>query len=284
MELSVSQPLDLGASLMGGQAHRWKDHGDGWYSNVLQGDLVAIRQPAPDAIEFHSAPAPEPEMAGRLRRYLRLDDDIEAIYGDIIGRDGRLAEAVERYRGLRVLRQPPWECLVAYICSANNNIQRIHQNMESLAAEFGAPLTLHGWRRHTFPSPAALAQAGEGELRRLGLGFRAPYVAQAAAAVRDGALDLPQLVELPYAEAKAALLQCHGIGPKIADCIALFALEKLEAFPIDVHVRHALWQRYFPDEPKAPTERRLLPWAQEKFGAYAGYANQYLFHQDLKGG
>ena len=284
MELSVSQPLDLGASLMGGQAHRWKDHGDGWYSNVLHGDLVAIRQPAPDVLEFHSAPTPEPEMAGRLRRYLRLDDDIEAIYGDIIGRDGRLAEAVERYRGLRVLRQPPWECLVAYICSANNNIRRIHQNMESLAAEFGAPLTLHGWRRHTFPPPAALAQAGEGELRRLGLGFRAPYVAQAAAAVRDGALDLPLLVERPYAEAKAALLQCHGIGPKIADCIALFALEKLEAFPIDVHVRHALWQRYFPGEPKAPTERRLLPWAQEKFGAYAGYANQYLFHQDLKGG
>lgn len=284
MELSVSQPLDLGASLMGGQAHRWKDHGDGWYSNVLQGDLVAIHQPSPNTLEFHSAPTPEAEMAGRLRRYLRLDDDIEAIYGDIIGRDGRLAEAVERYRGLRVLRQPPWECLVAYICSANNNIQRIHQNMESLAAEFGAPRTLHGWRRHTFPTPDALAQAGEGELRRLGLGFRAPYVAQAAAAVRDGALDLPLLVEQPYAEAKAALLQCHGIGPKIADCIALFALEKLEAFPIDVHVRHALWQRYFPDEPKAPTERRLLPWAQEKFGAYAGYANQYLFHQDLKGG
>ena len=124
---------------------------------------------------------------------------------------------------------------------------------------------------------AAEAEAGEGELRRLGLGFRAPYVARAAKAVLDGQLDLAVLVRMPYPEAKAALMEIKGIGSKIADCIAVFSLEKLEAFPIDVWVRRALSEWYFPGQ-KTPPDRVLLEWAQEHFGRYGGYAQQYLFH------
>ncbi|MCH8802271.1 MAG: DNA-3-methyladenine glycosylase 2 family protein, partial [Chloroflexi bacterium] len=129
----------------------------------------------------------------------------------------------------------------------------------------------------TFPSPADLAEAGEAELRRLGLGFRAPYVDQAARAVLDGELDLPALVRAPYPEAKAALMEIKGIGSKIADCIAVFSLDKLEAFPIDVWIRRALSEWYFPGQ-KTPPDRVLLEWAQEHFGRYGGYAQQYLFH------
>ena len=274
MELTIDQPFDLGASLESGQAHRWKKSDD-WYAGVIRGEFIQIRQNA-QVVEFSSVPSPEEAAAKMLRDYFRLDDDIDAIYSDL-NRDGRVAAMVNKYPGLRILRTEPWECLVAFICSANNNIARIHQLMERMSDEYGSPLTLNGLTRHTFPSPADLAEAGEDELRRLGLGFRAPYVDQASRAVLEGKLDLPALVRMPYPEAKAALMEQKGIGSKIADCIAVFSLEKLEAFPIDVWIRRALAEWYFPGQ-KTPPDRALLEWAQHHFGRYGGYAQQYLFH------
>ncbi len=277
MRLAVDQPFDLAATLESGQAHRWK-RDDGWYIGVIKRDLVRIRQ-TPQAVEFQCAPTAEEALAPRLAEYFRLDDDIDAIYADI-NRDERVAAMVEQYPGLRVLRTEPWECLVAFICSANSNIPRIHQNMERMSDEFGSQVSLNGLNghtRHTFPKPVDLAEAGEMELRRLGLGFRAPYVYKAALAVLEGRLDLESLVRMPYTDAKAALMECPGIGSKIADCVAVFSLEKLEAFPIDVWIRRALGEWYFPDQ-KTPPDPVLLGWAQDHFGRYGGYAQQYLFH------
>ena len=286
----VDQPLDLEASLLGGQAHRWKlapsgREGGEWYCGVLRGNLVLVRQKG-RAVEFRGGPSPVGELAPLLRSHLRLDDDLEAIQAEISG-DANVAAQVCRYPGLRVLRQEPWECLVAYICSANSNIETIHLNMERLSNEFGQPLALAHpdpesggdglLRRNAFPKPTDLAAAGEMELRRLKLGFRAPYVHRAAVAVAEGSLDLDRLVAAPYQETKAELMALRGIGDKIADCIALMSLEKTQAFPIDVWVRRALADWYFPGQ-KTPTNRVLLEWAQNYFGSHAGYANQYLFH------
>ncbi len=205
-----------------------------------------------------------------------MDDDIHAVYAEI-EQDQRVAAMVRRYPGLRLLRLEPWECLIAFICSANSNIPRIHQVMERMSDHFGDALELDGDVRHAFPTPVQLVEAGETELRRLGLGFRAPYVDQATRRVVEGILDLPSLIRTPYEEAKEQLMLCPGIGPKIADCVAVFSLEKLEAFPIDVWVRRALGEWYFPDQ-KTPPDRVLLEWAHGYFGSYAGYAQQYLFH------
>ncbi len=280
----VEQPLDLEASLLGGQAHRWKREGE-WYSGVLRGNLVLVRQKG-SSVEFLGGPSSPAALASLLRSHLRLDDDLNAIQAEI-SLDANVAAQVGRYPGLRVLRQDPWECLTAYICSANSNIETIHLNMERLSNEFGQPLSLTRpdpapgggsiLRRSAFPKPTDLAEAGETELRRLKLGFRAPYVHKAAAAVAEGRLDLDRLVEAPYQEAKAELMAIRGIGDKIADCIALMSLEKTEAFPIDVWVRRALADWYFPGQ-KTPANRVLLEWAQQRFGRHAGYANQYLFH------
>ena len=283
MELVVNHPLDLQASLMGGQAHRWKreepgeDSGqDTWFSGVVKGNFVRMRQVDRCLVEFHASPWPEASVVPILQHYFRFDDDLSQIQQEI-NHDWRVAEMVRQYPGLRVLRQEPWECLVAYICSANSNIQRIHQVMENIAQAFGNPIELDGQSRYSFPPPAQLVEAGEMELRRLGLGFRAPYVDRATREVVGGELDLNALVRMPYMPAKERLMQCYGIGSKIADCIAVFSLEKLEAFPIDVWVRRALGEWYFPGE-KTPPDRELLAWAREYFGNYAGYAQQYLFH------
>ena len=274
MEVNVDQPFDLAASLESGQAHRWRLEGE-WFAGVVRRDLIKIRQTG-SGFEFKSSPTPEEELVPGLRSYFRLDDDLDSIY-DEIKRDRRVAAMVDQYPGLRVLRTEPWECLIAFICSATSNIPRIHQNMESISGAFGSPLTLNGYRRYTFPTPLDLAEAGEMELRRLGLGFRAPYVHHAAVAVLEGSLDLDALVEMPYLEAKNALMESPGIGSKIADCIAVFSLEKLEAFPIDVWVRRALREWYFPAQ-KTPPDRALLGWARQYFGRYGGYSQQYLFH------
>ncbi|MCH8107582.1 MAG: hypothetical protein IIB30_04395 [Chloroflexi bacterium] len=274
MELKTDQPFDLASSLESGQAHRWRREED-WYCGVVRGNFIKLRQ-VDGQVEFCSAPSPEAQMLPMLQSYFRLDDDLAAIYAEI-SRDRRVATMVDRYPGLRLLRLEPWECVVSFICSANCNIPRIHQIVEGLATRYGPAIVLDGQVRHGFPTPDQLADAGEAELREVGLGFRAPYVAAAARLVAEGRLDLDALIGMPYLEAKALLMECPGIGPKIADCIAVFSLEKLEAFPIDVWIRRALAEWYFPDE-KRPTDRVLLEWAQNHFGRYGGYSQQYLFH------
>ncbi len=273
MQLSFPQPFDLASSLESGQAHRWRREGQ-WYVGVIYGNLIKIRQDL-FGVEFRSAPNMEETVAPLLHSYFRLEDNLETIYRQI-NKDARVSSVTAQYQGMRILRQEPWECIVAYICSANSNIPRIAANMETLAEGFGEPITLDETTRYSFPTPFRLAWAGETVLRGLGLGFRAPYVAQATQAVVSGALDLEALRHLPYQEAKERLMEVPGIGPKVADCILVFSLDKLEAFPIDVWVRRALREWYFEGE-KVP-DRALLAWAQEYFGPYAGYAQQYLFH------
>ena len=238
MEITVDQPFDLAATLESGQAHRWRLEED-WYTGVVRGNFIKVRQTC-GGFEFRSRPSPEGSLVPLLKSYFRLDDDLSAIYVEI-KQDRLVAAMVEQYPGLRVLRIEPWECLISFICSSNSNIPRIHLVMERMAQAFGQAIEMDGQVRHAFPDPAALAEAGEMELRRLGLGFRAPYVDLAAKRVLEGILDLEELAEIPYPEAKDKLMECRGIGSKIADCIAVFSLEKLEAFPIDVWVR-APWE------------------------------------------
>ena len=274
MQLTIDQPFDLASTLESGQSHRWVKE-DNWYIRVLYSNLVKIRQ-IEDKIEWYSSPSSEQDMIVLLKDYFRLDDDLDNIYKQIT-QDQRVSEMVAKYPGLRLLRQDPWECTIAFICSANSNIPRIHKVIENLSNTFGSSLQLDGHTRYSFPSPQQLVVAGEQRLRELGLGFRAPYVDKATRLVSEDRLNLKSLIHMPYEIAKETLMECPGIGPKIADCILVFSLEKMEAFPIDVWVRRALGDWYFPNQ-KTPSNQVLQSWAQSYFGTYGGYAQQYLFH------
>ena len=273
LKLRIPPPFDLGATLESGQAHRWKRDGE-WFSGVVYGNLLKVRRD-PDGIEVYSSPGPAEDLVEMLSSYFRLDDDILAIYEEI-NKDSRMDAMIRKYPGLRLLRQEPWECLVAFICSATSNIPRIAANMESIAEAFGEPLTLHGCTRYTFPPAHRVAAAGEGALRDLALGFRAKYLANAAIQVAEGVLDLEEIRGVPYWEAKARLTELPGIGAKIADCVLVFSLDKLEAFPIDRWVSRAMQEWYLDDEKMSYQE--IVEWAHGYFGRYAGYAQQYLFH------
>ena len=284
MLIPFTHPLDLTATLESGQAFRWRRQEpnrtgqEPWFCGVVFGNVVMVRQ-TPEGIEFRCAPDDESKLAPLLRDYMGLADDLQAVYR-AIGTDDHMREATDRYRGMRILRQEPWECLVSFICSANSNIRRISTNVEDLSDTFGSAVSLDGLRRSLFPSPQRLAEAGEAPLRELGLGFRAKYVAATARMVAQGEIDLFPLREAPYQEALEVLTSLPGVGDKVANCVLLFSLDKPEAFPVDVWVRRAIqdWYTASPGDGGSPTKADMRPWAQRRFGRYAGYANQYLFH------
>lgn len=236
------------------------------------------------AIALHAV-VDETDVEIVLRDYFRLGDDVSAIYADFAGSDVHLARLVESYGGMRLLRQDPWECTVAYLCSANNNIPQITRIVERISAEFGDAVQLGDEVRHVFPGPERLISEAAGEhLHNLRLGLkRAPNIVAAARTVVAGELDLHALRDQPYAVTKSAIGKLLGVGDKIADCIALFALDQTDAFPLDRHIGRAL--SAWPDCPfphggrylKRSDYLRTVAWAQERFGKYAGYAGQLMF-------
>ena len=273
----TNHPLNLQNCLNGRQDFRWHKLPNDYHSAVLNNTLIHIRQ-TEDRLTYRSTP--EADLTGLLRSYFRLDDNLDAIYTKITARDDHLAKLIQKYPGVRLMRQPdPWECLVSYICSARASPPRIAHRVEEIATQLGRPLTLDGETRHTFPDPATVLTAGVDQLRKLGLGFgRVPHaIIQATQHILDGHLDLHRLAQpdIPYDEAISHLTDLYCVGPKIANCIALFALNKTEAFPVDSRVRTTV-KRLYPSHTRS-TDADIVTWAQDLFGPHAGYANQFLY-------
>ncbi|MBI4312505.1 MAG: 8-oxoguanine DNA glycosylase [Chloroflexi bacterium] len=283
--MPVAGPLDLKATLESGQVFRWELH-DGCYWGVIGGHGYVLRQDGGGVRVRTDVERPNPwplpskgrgidEARRSVGAFLRLDDDFEATCREMED-DACLREALAACRGLRILRQEPWECLASFICSSVSNIPRISRDLRRVAETYGESLELEDRVLHRFPTAERLAEVGEAALARLGLGFRAAYVAAAAEAVAGGRLDLASLRQASYAEAKVALMSLRGVGEKVADCVLLFSLDRLEAFPLDRWVRRALADWYGQGERVRYADS--LAWAQARWGRRAGYANQYLFN------
>jgi len=264
---------DLALTLASGQAFRWRRSGEAW-TGVIGSRWVRLRQ-EPEGIRAETAAA-EGDWQW-LRHYLQMDVDLEGILASFPD-DAPMRDSMAACRGLRLLRQEPWECLASFICSSTKQIVQIEQIVGLLCRRFGETLAVPpgmdaAW---DFPKVERLASASEAELRDCKLGFRAPYLSGAAQKVASGEVDLARLAEMPLEEARAALLTLPGVGVKIADCVLLFAYGFQEAFPVDVWIIKALQQLYFPKRrAKLPRLRRF---SQTHFGPYSGYAQQYLFH------
>ena len=267
----VSAPeFSLQASLSSGQAFRWTLH-DGWHYGFIGRSVLKVRQESGRLVYDSSDHALSPD---RVSRYFALDLDLPGIL-TTINVDMQIHHAIRAHRGLRVLRQDPWETLASFICASFNNIKRIEGMIERLCQAYGDPVALNGFRGFAFPAPEKIAAAPERHLRALGLGYRAPYLKGTAKLVLDGGLPAEQLRQLDYEAVKRALLACDGVGDKVADCVALFGFEKYEAFPVDVWIERAM--RYYFRHRKA-TRGKIHEYARRHFGPWAGYAQQYLYH------
>jgi N-glycosylase/DNA lyase len=275
--------LDLGRCIASGQVFRWETVEDGWFGL--------------DGGHWYRVWELEPATAFRVRsnvgraefeRLFRLDWDADAVEREIVRRGPELAPYLSGLRGLRVMRpSDPVEVLFSFLCTSNNHIARITKMVRALAAG-GAPIgMMEGAARHRFPEVETIAWLREEDLREAGFGYRARTIPLAARRIveRGGRAWLRRLQGQPYEAVREALLEIEGVGPKLADCIALFGLDKTEAAPIDTHIWQAATRLYFPEWRGAPLTMARYRIASEhvraRFGEFAGWAQQYLFYENV---
>lgn len=265
---------DLEATMASGQVFSWERSESGW-SGVLSGRWVRLQS----RNEGIQATVAIPQTDWRwLTEFLQTGVELSAVLGSFPGHDPHLREAVESCRGLRLLRQDPWECLASFILSSTKQIVQIRQIVRALCERHGTSVMAPPGTPHAFAFPRAerIAALTETELRACKMGFRAKYLLAAARRVSDGELNLEGLRGLPLDAARNELVKLAGVGGKIADCVLLFAYGFPSAFPIDVWVARALSRFYFNGQSTRPDTLRHF--ATAHFGPHAGYAQQYLFH------
>lgn len=282
-----ARPFNLRASVEGGHTFRWqRDYGAGEmyddtalpaYVTVLPAtetesgspEVVRLRQSG-DRLYWQA----EYDMTEVLIDHLRLDDELDSITKTFP--DGPLmSRAVDEIMGLRLPNDPIFPTLIAFICSSQMRVPRIHQMQVALAETFGTPVEFDELTYHAFPTPSQLAAASEDDLRALKLGYRARYVKDTASLIHTEDIDLSQAIDLSYDEAVDFLQQFMGVGAKVADCVALYACRHLEAVPVDTWIQKVLESEYpsLVDSSYNETARA----ARSHFGPYAGYAQAYLF-------
>jgi N-glycosylase/DNA lyase len=275
----IVRDYDLGATLNSGQAFRWSFRDQTWVGIIGQ-HWVRLRA---DPFSISAETAEPVSDWTWLTGYLDLELDLTTILLSFPD-DEPMRAAVSACRGLRLLRQDPWECLASFILSSTKQIVQIRQIISLLAERFGEPVSTPApfAPAYSFPTASRLARASEAELRACKMGFRAPYLLAVARAIADGSFDPIRWRHLPLDAARHALMKLPGVGRKISDCVLLFAGGFSSAFPIDVWVAKALRQLYFPG--RTISLPKLQAFAESYFGPNAGYAQQYLFHyMRLKG-
>lgn len=263
----MAEEINLRATLDCGQVFHWHERSDGAWEGLIGEEFALVE-----------------ERQGRLcvlagnrrvvRRYFAMDHDLEAISAGF-PRDATMLAALEFCRGLRMIRQPAWECLATFITSSMKQVTHIRQMSHALRAKFGGELSGTGLR--SYPQPEALAAATEEDLRSCGLGYRAPNLLETARRVASGQAELAAWKDLEEGELREALCTLPGVGRKVANCVMLFGFGRLSAFPVDTWIERILKQHYWRGRGK-PTPEILERRLARRFGPYAGYAQQYLFH------
>ena len=266
------ETIDLKLTLMdSAQCFRWTRDG-GWFGGVIAGEPVWL------TICGNGLYA-EGGNVDRIRDYLDLDRD----YGQLAREYAHIdvaRRAVELYPGLRVLNQSPWDALVTFILSANNNVTRIRRLCDALAETYGPAYETDRGKLRGLPSAQVLAGRAEEELRALGMGYRAPYLIGTARAVAEG-FPLDALCGMEYAQAHKMLVQLPGVGDKVADCVLLFGCRQPSAFPVDTWVEKLL-KSWFGIEVRG--RKRMLEASRAMLGEHAGLLQQFLFHAARTGG
>jgi N-glycosylase/DNA lyase len=283
--------FDPELTINSGQMFLWQKKRDAWYG-IHTDRVLKLSYERQDNNQDRSRISYEsyPQDHGWEKKLFRMDDDIDKIL-NTISFDPLVRNSILTFRGLRVMRQDPIQCMFSFLCASNINIQRIRTVLFNLCRQFGKQMTVKGDQFFTFPRPRDLHEANISELVACGVGYRAKSIKMLATKIFNGEIVPDEIRHMSYEDAKRALLDIHGIGNKTADCILLFSLEKLEAFPIDTWIARIISQNYiFPINEKQfgtnshehhLSSRRYLylsNYMRMRFGIYAGYAQQYLYY------
>ncbi len=270
-ELKNNFEINLDDTLNSGQVFLWKKFDSTWYGVNGKKMLILEDKIDKNRIDIHN--------------FFRFDDDFQKIKKQL-SNDKIVGETIKKFPGMRILRQDPFQCYISFIVSSNSNIPNIQTRLQKLCHKFGEKKMIHDKEFFLFPKPEKLANASITNIAKCGLGYRSKYVKEAAIAVDKGIIDFSSLKKLDYRDARDVLCQVFGIGKKVADCILLFSLDKLEAVPLDRWVLRIL-QKYYSKEFQIKTKSitnktydDLHDKIVDHFGEYAGYAQQFLFKNE----
>ena len=265
--------IDIDNSINSGQVFLWERRGTSWYGIDGQ-DILKINQNG--AIK---------SILNSKTNFFRKNDNIQEIIKSI-SKDKTVKKAVKKYEGLRIFKQEPFQCMISFIISSNSNIQKIKNSLEKITKKFGKKITIENKDFFLFPEPEKIAKASIDEIKACGVGYRAPFIKEAAKMVVSKKINFEYLEKCDYQEAKKNICLVPGIGNKVADCIMLFSLNKLEAFPLDTWIIKIL-EKYYSNEFKIETKtitKKQYDMLHEKivnyFGPYCGYAQQFLFKME----
>lgn len=254
-----------------GQCFRWKKQADGSYTGVVKQGVINIKKEN-DVVTVYA------EVSGDIKQIFNDYFDMNTNYGEIkinlCKNDHNMKLASDYGAGIRILHQDAWEMVISFIISAANNIPRISKTIENISKQYGKEIKFNQESFYLFPTPKELAKASVEELRKLNLGFRDKYVYSVTQKIANGEVDLEKIKMLPLKEAKKELMKLPGIGAKVADCILLFSMGKKDAFPVDTWIKKVMNELYI----ESTNITKINEYASNKFGVYAGIAQQYLFY------
>jgi N-glycosylase/DNA lyase len=269
----TADDFDLARTLDSGQVFHWEKGGAG-FVGALAPKAVYVEQ---RGTQLFFAGATEKGIV----KYFSLDHPLAEICRSFPS-DPAMRAARDFCRGLRIIRQPRWECLATFITSSMKQVAHIRQISLTLRKRYGQPRRICDREVHTFPSANRVAELTEQELRECALGYRAKNLLATARLVASGEANLEQWNQLPDDCLRTRLCELPGVGAKVANCVMLFAYERLRAFPIDVWIERVLKKKYFPRKQNV-TAQQLRAFSDRYFGEHGGYAQQYLFHHARKG-
>jgi len=265
--------INLENTINSGQVFLWKRDQNNWYG-INGSDVLRINN------------------SGKIKSfskqkidYFREKDNLKEIL-TMISKDKTTKQAVKKYLGLRLLRQDPFQCFISFIVSSNSNIQKIKTCLENICKNFGEKVLFENKEFFLFPQPKNLASASIQEIRNCGTGYRSNFIITASEMVYSNEINFEYLKKSEYSKAKEEICKVPGIGDKVADCILLFSLDKLEAFPLDrwmIRVLEKYYPKTFELSTKSITHKQyeiLHKKITNYFGPYSGYAQQFLFKME----
>ena len=267
------QMISVENSINSGQVFLWKKNKEFWHG-VNGEDVLRV------------------DENGNINSYqnfkvdfFRKNDNLEKIIKSI-SKDKIVKSAVKQFQGLRILRQDPFQCLISFIVSSNSNIPKIKNNLENISKKFGKKIKFHNQDFFLFPDPKKLAKASINEITSCGVGYRAKFIKEAAKITVLKEIDFDYLKKCDYQKAKENICQIPGVGGKVADCVLLFSLDKLEAVPLDrwiIRILEKYYSKKFEITTKTITEKQyniLHEKIINHFGPFAGYSQQFLFKME----
>lgn len=257
-----------------GQCFRWTKEKDESYTGVIKNSVINVKKIGND---IHFSGNCEGNIQTICEEYFNLQTNYEEIKEKLSNIDEFLKNSIEYGKGIRILKQDLWETLLSFIISANNNIPRIKIIIERIAQKYGNKIEFKNKIYYTFPTPEMLQSASVEDFRSLGLGFRDVRIYETVQKTLKGEINLEELKQEQNTEIlREHLLKIPGVGPKVADCVLLFALNKFDVFPVDVWVKRVISELYFSNKEQTP--KVIHEFAEKQYGNLAGLAQQYLFY------